>query len=92
MKTYTYAGVSKKDGKVKARWANDIMRTKVLIKTGHTDIDMVQLKYPMTKAEAVDWLLAIDFDNGNRAVRMALETAKEKRAIAVDEKETVCHD
>jgi len=81
MKTYTYAGVSKQDGKFKARWANDMMRTKILIKNGHSDIDMVQLKYPMTKAAAIDWLLEIDFDDGNALVREALETAREKRSV-----------
>lgn len=79
MNTYTYAGVSKLDGKFKARWANDVSRVKKLIKTGHSHIDLVQLKYPMTKAEAVDWLLAIDFDNGNTDIRAALEKARDKR-------------
>lgn len=85
MKTYSYAGVSRLDGKFKARWANDSLRVKVLIKTGHTDIDLVQLKYPMTKLEAVNWLLSINFDDGNADVRAALEAARDKRAT----KETV---
>jgi hypothetical protein len=34
----------------------------------------------MSKEEAVAYLLKIDFDNGNKAVRAALEAAQEKRA------------
>jgi len=50
------------------------------VKNGHTDIDIVQLKHAMSKAEAVEYLLKIDFDNGNKEVRAALEAAQEKRA------------
>lgn len=80
MGSYTYAGVSRLDGEFKVRFANDALRTKVLVKNGHTDIDIVQLKHAMSKAEAVDYLLKIDFDNGNKEVRAALEAAQEKRA------------
>lgn len=78
-KSFTHAGVSKLDGKFKMRFANDSLRTKVLIKNGHTDIDIVELKHPMTKEEAVAYLLSIDFDNGNAEVRAALEAEQGKR-------------
>lgn len=78
-KSFTHAGVSKLDGEFKVRFANDSMRTKVLIKNGHTDIDIVELKHAMTKEEAVAYLLSIDFDNGNTAVRAALEAEATKR-------------
>jgi hypothetical protein len=78
-KSFTHAGVSKLDGEFKVRFANDAMRTKVLIKNGHTDIDIVELKHAMTKEEAVAYLLSIDFDNGNKAVRAALEAEQGKR-------------
>ena len=55
------------------------MRTKVLIKNGHTDIDIVELKNPMNKEEALAYLISIDFDNGNTAVRAALESEVDKR-------------
>lgn len=79
MSTFAYAGVSKLNGKFKARFANDQLRVKVLAKNGHKDIDIVQLKHPMTKLEAVEYLLSIKFDNGNTEVRAALEAAKESR-------------
>jgi hypothetical protein len=79
-KSFTHAGVSKLDGKFKMRFANDSLRTKVLIKNGHTDIDIVELKHPMNKEEAVAYLLSIDFDNGNKEVRAAIEAEQGKRA------------
>lgn len=79
MSTFTHAGVSTLNGSCKVRFANDQMRVKVLAKNGHKDIDIVQLKHPMTKAEAVEFLLSINFDNGNAVVRAALEAAQEKR-------------
>jgi hypothetical protein len=80
MSVFSHAGVSKLDGQFKVRFANDVMRQKVLIKNGHTDIDIIELKNPMTKEDAVAFLLSIDFDNGNKAVRAALEEAAGKRA------------
>ena len=35
----------------------------------------------MTKEDAVAYLLSIDFDNGNKAVRAALEAAADKRGV-----------
>ena len=81
MSVFTHAGVSKLDGQFKVRFANDVMRQKVLIKNGHTDIDIIELKNPMTKEDAVAYLLSIDFDNGNKAVRAALEEAAGKRGV-----------
>jgi hypothetical protein len=56
------------------------MRTKVLIKNGHTDIDIIELKHAMTKDEAVAYLISIDFDNGNQLVRAAQEAEATKRS------------
>ncbi len=79
MSTFAYAGVSRLNGKMKVRFANDQMRVKVLAKNGHTDIDIVQLKTPMSKEDAVAYLLSIDFDNGNAEVRAAIEAEQGKR-------------
>jgi hypothetical protein len=78
--SYSHAGVSKLNGEFKVRFCNDQMRVKVLAKNGHTGIDIVELKNPMTKADAVAYLLSIDFDNGNKEVRAALEAAADKRS------------
>ena len=52
-KLFTVVGTSKLDGAVKVRFANDVMRTKVLQKHGHEDIILVELPEAMTKLDAV---------------------------------------
>ena len=87
MTTYTHAGVSTLAGVTKMRFANDALRVKVLAKNGHSNIDIVELKHPMTKEEAIAFLFSIDFatQNGktNAVVQAALEEAVEKRAPKV---------
>jgi len=82
-KTFKFAGVSTRAGVCKARFANDQMRVKVLAKTGSSNIDLIELKEPMTKAAAIAFLISINFDNGNATVRAALEEGLEKRTPAV---------
>jgi hypothetical protein len=89
MSVFTHAGVSKLNGEFKVRFANDMMRVKVLGKNGHKDVDIVELKNPMTKEDAVAFLLSIDFDNGNKAVRAALEAAADKRGVTTTPKAKV---
>jgi hypothetical protein len=83
MTTFTHAGVSRLNGEFKVRFCNDALRQKVLIKNGHKDIDIIELKNPMTKQEAVEFLISIDFatQNGktNAEVQAALEAALDKR-------------
>jgi hypothetical protein len=83
-KSFTHAGVSKLDGEFKVRFANDALRTKVLIKNGHTDIDIVELKHAMTKEDAVAYLMEIDFATRdgvtNEAVQAALAAELDKRS------------
>jgi len=86
-KLFTHAGTSRHNGVVKARFANDALRVKVLAKNDHTDIDIIELKEPMTKADAVAFLLSIQFattDAGevNAEVQAALEEALERRTPA----------
>ena len=56
-RTYTVVGTSICNGKMKVRWATDMMRIKVLQRTGHTDIEFFDLPKPMTKVEAVNFML-----------------------------------
>lgn len=85
-KSFTHAGVSRLNGKMKVRFANDALRIKVLAKNGHKDIDMLELKHPMTKEEAVAYLVSIDFatQNGktNADVQAALEAEQGKRSAS----------
>lgn len=74
-KLFSHAGVSKLNGEFKVRYANDALRTKVLIKNGHTDIDIVELREPMTKEDAVAYLLSIDFATRDGATNEAVQAA-----------------
>ncbi len=59
-KLFTVAGVSTLDGEMKVRFANDILRLKVLAKHGHEDITLVELENPMTKLDAVKFIKGLD--------------------------------
>jgi hypothetical protein len=80
-KTFTHAGVSTLDGITKARFCNDALRTKVLQKNGHTNIDIIELMEPMTKEDIVAYLISIDFAQGNATVQAALEQELDKRSL-----------
>jgi anion-transporting ArsA/GET3 family ATPase len=55
-KLFSVAGVSTLNGETKARFANDVMRVKVLRKNGHTDIVLVELPSEMTKLAAAEFI------------------------------------
>ena len=52
---FTVAGVARNpDGEMKVRFANDIVsRTKILVKAGCTEIELVELPEPMSKLNAL---------------------------------------
>jgi hypothetical protein len=77
---FKVAGVSKQNGEFKVRFANDMLRVKVLEKNGHKDIDLIELPREMEKDSIPAYLLSIDFDNGNKEVRACLEAAKDARS------------
>ena len=83
MSLYSHAGVSRQNGDMKVRFCNDAMRVKVLAKNGHKDIDIVELREPMTKEAAVAYLFTINFANGNKDVQAAMEAAADKRGVTV---------
>ena len=51
MKKFTVAGHSILDGVKKTRFATSMDRVKVLMRNGHTDIELQELPYAMTKDE-----------------------------------------
>lgn len=59
-KLFTVAGVSTLNGEVKVRFATDILRIKVLAKSGHEDITLIELEQPMSKLDAVKFIKGID--------------------------------
>jgi hypothetical protein len=82
-KLYSHAGTSTQNGETKVRFCNDSLRVKVLEKNSHKNVDIIELTEPMTKEAAVAFLLSIDFDNGNKEVRAALEAAADKRGVEI---------
>lgn len=80
MTSYTHAGISRRNGKFKMRFSTRAGYEIALSKVGDSDIDMIELKYPMSKAEAVEYMFRIDFDNGNEEVRAAMEQWRTRNA------------
>ena len=76
-KLYTVAGVSKLDGEYKVRFANDVLRIKVLAKHGHEDITLVELPEAMTKGDLVTFLKSSDlYKNAEYAAAIDAADAK----------------
>jgi hypothetical protein len=80
-KTFSVAGVSTHKDGTKIRFANDATRVKILIKNGHTDIDLKDLPREMTKAEIAEYLFDIDFADGRPAVLEAIQDLARKNKV-----------
>jgi len=79
--TFTVAGVSKHKGEFKVRFANDMLRTKNLTKSGHTDITLVELPKAMLKLDAIKYIATLDeFDNV--AARAAIADYLDRKDVA----------
>ena len=59
-KLFKVAGISKLNGEYKVRFANDIMRIKVLAKSGHEDIRLAELDEAVSKMEAAMLISGMD--------------------------------
>lgn len=77
-KTFAVAGVSTIAGSTKIRFMNDSTRVKILIKNGHTDVELVDLPHEMTKAEIAAHLTAIGFGAGKPEVLEAIKDLSKK--------------
>jgi hypothetical protein len=75
MKTFLFAGFSTHKRRTRVRFANDGSRVKTLERNEHTDINMFSLPGPMTKLEAIKWLIAGHFDCGDAALVAVFEDA-----------------
>jgi hypothetical protein len=86
MSTFTVAGVSTQYGITKVRFANDLAsRVKLLSKSGHSPLELMELPKAMTKAEACQHLL----DVGNVFTQWAgliIETMGKKQGTPVKAK------
>ena len=80
-KLYTVAGVSTLNGVTKARFANDVMRVKVLDKNGHTEILFVELPEAMTKVDAAKFIAGLpEFQGAESQVAIAEYLGKHDKA------------
>ena len=82
-KAYKYAGVSTVNGKTKIRFANDIMRIKVLDKNGHQGVNIQELPTEMQKGDAVKHLANISGFIVDDATKSALEKAANKYGVSL---------
>jgi hypothetical protein len=81
-KKFAVAGVSTLNGKTKVRFANDVMRIKILAKNGHENVELIDLPHEMTKAEIAAHLIATGFGKGNAAVEAAVAYIAKKNPAA----------
>lgn len=82
-KRFAVAGVSTLNGDTKLRFANDVMRIKILQKNGHKDINLVELPREMTKSEAIAHLREIGFGKGNSVIESVMFHVEKKNPAAV---------
>jgi hypothetical protein len=76
-KSFKIAGVSKLKGSYKVRFANDMTRVKVLAKTGHSEIELIELPKAMSKPELVTHLKTTELYN-RAEFKQAIDAADEK--------------
>jgi hypothetical protein len=92
-KTFKFVGSSVFNGKTKLRFANDIMRIKVLDKNGHQDVNFKELPEAMDKASAVAHLSTIGFAGENDNIKAALTKAAKKygapKEVSVEAEQSV---
>lgn len=88
-KKFAVAGVSTLAGKTKIRFANDMMRIKILAKNGHTDVDLIDLPREMTKAEIAQYMTEQDFAKGRKAVADAIAYVAKKNPAGKQVEATV---
>ena len=80
IKTFTVVGVSTIKGATKIRWANDVMRVKVLHKHGHEGIMLIELPQAMTKVDAVKFMSTVPEFEGVEAQAVIAEYLSRKHS------------
>lgn len=89
-KRYTVVGISTLNGDTKIRFANDVMRIKVLQKNGHTDIRLVELPEDMSKVASAKFLAALpEYQDAEAQAAISEYLSKHDRAPRVEVKKAV---
>lgn len=82
-KLISFAGISKVNGVLKFRGANNVKRIDQLRKLGDTDVEMCFLNTEMTKSEAAKRLIATNFANGREDIlALLVSVAKDDNPFA----------
>lgn len=86
-KTFKVFGVSTLNGETKVRFANDMLRSKVLVKHGHTNIELVELSESISKYEGIKAIQSLpEFSNAHAQAAIAEyldeKAPKAKRTVA----------
>ena len=81
-KKFAVAGVSTLEGKTKLRFANDVMRIKILAKNGHKDVELIDLPHEMTKGEIAQYMKDTGFGAGKPEVEAAIAYIAKKNPVA----------
>lgn len=88
-KTFTVVGVSTIKGQTKIRWANDVMRVKVLHKHGHEGIMLIELPQAMDKISAVKFMSTVPEFEGVEAQAVISEYLSRKPKAPVQAEPSV---
>jgi hypothetical protein len=75
---FKVTGISTFQGKTKVRFANDLVsRVKILVKSGHEDINLVELPDELSKLDCIKYLKTTDL-YANPKFAAAIDSADEK--------------
>ena len=75
---FKVTGISTFQGKTKVRFANDLVsRVKILVKSGHDDINLVELPNELSKLDCIKYLKTTDL-YANPKFAAAIDSADEK--------------
>lgn len=75
---FKVTGISTFQGKTKVRFANDLVsRVKILVKSGHEDINLVELPNELSKLDCIKYLKTTDL-YANPKFAAAIDSADEK--------------
>ena len=74
---FKVTGVSRNNGVFKVRFANDMSRVKVLMKTGNDEIELLELPQALSKGDCVKHLKGIDLYQ-RAEFKEAIDTADAK--------------
>ena len=80
---FALVGISTRHGKTRVRFTNSTAREIILIKDGHDDITFLELPEPMTKPDAVTYILGRKEEFEDLKDRIAIDDANDRYNVVV---------